>query len=692
MTKEQQASQLSRRRFLSGSAALFGAALLPFEAVLRNLAPPDPTLQRPPARPFNAPQNEGFTRAYLTALDRPHIAPLADLFSPLKDNRAIGFIMYNVTAGQLIATIDPEAALPIASAFKAGVAMYFMASIPPDVWNTVPVQFWRATAPNQVPIAYRDAWRTHRNILRDLYQMIVISDNPATGRVLGYIARHFGSTTPLVGFNDWSHNVVGLSHLSALDRWSFGIPAWASERDARYEGRQANVNYSTVRYANLYTARDLGLYYMWFLDHMPETARFICATLLNIVENNRRANIERLAYDVNGMAFSKNGSLGLVDSPNGVVITDGGLIQHANGTLYAVILLSVGGDYRAVPSIFALSGEVLKGTHNQTIQTYQTTVLSAEEEQRLYEEHLHTVYPDPVTLSSYHYNYAFVRYEGIPAYYRPREDSQIRNPVISTSRFGVHLLMQGAILRFIPLDETWAQLVPDNHHDNIQYRLAATVYVKLRDLWPIAPQHFEDIPYFIASDVTPRQKFLVININSNEMVAVERENVVFKTPVALNELATPRGTFVVINKWASRSMQAWAPGVPFTVFFQRDGYALHGSPWQRWHTTVTQSNLGKRTSAGCVNLPNWIVDLGTYRAPLDELVFRWLGGLQSPHEAILEYPRNAYSGLRIFAVDNWAALRNYPRPLEIAQQNISWDRIISNIEYVPLTAPDSFFA
>jgi lipoprotein-anchoring transpeptidase ErfK/SrfK len=69
---------------------------------------------------------------------------------------------------------------------------------------------------------------------------------------------------------------------------------------------------------------------------------------------------------------------------------------------------------------------------------------------------------------------------------------------------------------------------------------------------------------------------------------------------------TPVGSFRVRNKVPSRHMGYGAltdniyayelPGVPWTMFFHKDGYALHGAYWH--------NNFGTRMSHGCVNMPD----------------------------------------------------------------------------------------
>jgi hypothetical protein len=669
---------ISRRRFLQGMLA---AGLLPLQEKTDTSILGRGLLQTTGA----------FTRQYLDALESPHLALLNDLFYAVSDERTVSFILYDLSHDRLLAAMEPENPLPVASAFKSGVLMMFINLISPLVWNSVPVDYWHIGRINQVPTEYQDAWSQYRAILNDLYDMIVVSDNFATGRVMAYIADWFGSNTPLALFNDWSRDVVGISHLSGLSRWYFAIPDNMSAEDPRFFNRDSNIDHVPVRYHNLMTARDLGLYYTWFLDQMPPEQQLVCGTLLTITLPERQANVEELARKNRGMAFSKNGNLGLDDSPAGIVITDGGIVVHGDGTMYLVSFLSVNAEYQAVPAIFQRADEVLKGYHNETIQANfarnqkETATFD-------YDAFLQNAYPyEGVLVYDDQYNYAFVRREGISVYSQPAEGYEVRNPVISASRFGVHLLMQGALVRYIPVDATWAELIPDDTTDNVKTRLAERVFVKRADLWTISYEHVRPIDYFIDPAISPDQKYVVINVQQRELSLLEVGNVVIKTPIALNLYATPRGSYPIMTRWFARSMQAWAPGVPFTTFFHYEGYALHGAPWQRWEATVNQQNLLTRISAGCVNLPNWMVELGYHKRPLDELVFRWLGGLEHPESEIREFAQGRYGALRVYVVDTYADLLPHSLPIPVARTGVIWDDVIANITYVPLTAPPSFF-
>jgi len=166
---------------------------------------------------------------------------------------------------------------------------------------------------------------------------------------------------------------------------------------------------------------------------------------------------------------------------------------------------------------------------------------------------------------------------------------------------------------------------------------------------------------------------------------------VLKTPVITNPLATVRGSYVTTFRWLSSSMQPWAPGVPFTTYFHEKGYALHGSPWQRWETTVNRVTVKERTSAGCINLPNWTITVGDYTRPADELIFRWLGGISDTSTLRYEYGNSTTITVRVLLVDELDDLYDAPLPNHLARRDINWRKIIRAVTVSRLTAIESYF-
>jgi hypothetical protein len=664
---------VSRRRFLQGAALLAATALLP-------------PAQRLLAAAAIQPQGDHLAD-YLAALETPYAAPLNDHFERVIQSRHVDLLLYDLNSARLVTALAPERPLPVASAFKGPVLIYFVDTVDPAVWSRVPAEYWIATRAEDVPEEFRADWRQHQGILQALYRMVAISDNPATGQVLSYMARAQGRDDPLVMFNDWARERVGVSQLSALSAWNDGVAGDMSPVDRRYLGRGTALAGQVMTFENMMTPRDLGLFYLWMLDHLPPDGLRACREMLSIIHDNRPANLRRLTLDVGGTAYSRNGSL-ITDA--GTIITDAGLMDLNDGRRFLLVVLTLDAP-QLVPGLFEELNHTLRGRYNEIIHNHRYNAVSAEELRETYLAHLRAAYPQQDDNSGGRFRYGFIIPEGVQVYSAPDETRPLRNPIIRSTRFGVHLLMQGALVRFVEVDGDWLELMPDNDRDNVRARLGVRLFVKRADVWPIAPEYSRPIPRLSDQDIGADDKFVAIHLVARELVAFEGAQPVLRVPIVLNPEDTPRGVYIITSKWLARSMQPWAPGVPFTSFFGNQGYALHGSPWQRWMTTVNQGNITGRSSAGCVNLPDWMVRAGDYHRPADELLFRWIGGMENVHERVFDYPSPNYPALRIFSVDYAHNLRTYHRPDGLVRAGASWDAALEASAALPLQAPDSFF-
>lgn len=629
---------------------------------------------------------------FLTALETPYTAPMNEHFEALTYGHTIGLVLYDLKNSRLMAALQSEKLLPVASAFKSGVLLYFIDQVDADVWGGVPVEFWDASSTEDMPEDYHESFKKHRAILRTLYQMIVLSDNVATGTVLAYVAKLKNRTDATTAFNEWSQTVVGTSQLSGLGSWENGLETDVSFVDNRYTDNQTSINSQLVTLSNMMTPRDLGLYYAWMLTHLSDEALTVCKNLLSVIYTNRGANLERLSQQFDGVSYSKNGSL-LTNA--GYVVSDAGIIDLPDGRQYLLIVQSItpeGTVLSIVPDLFEDLYKVLSGQYDELLHNRHYEGITPEELRAIYLAHLQEAYTERADASDQlgTYRYGFIIPEGVNVYSSPNESDKLHNPIIKSTRFGVHLLMQGALVRYVDVDNNWVELKPDDARDNVQSRLGVRVFVKKEDVWSISLNYAEPIPYLI-NDVPAEDKYIVINVSARELVAFEGATPILHVPIVLNPDATPRGAQVITSKWFARSMQPWAPGVPFTSFFGKEGFAIHGSPWQRWQSTVNQETILGRTSAGCVNIPDWMITVGDYTRPADELIFRWIGGMENQRENVFDYPTPNLPALRIFAVDYLHNLNNYYMPQNLVDQGITWDGVAQAIESIPLQAPDSFF-
>ncbi len=663
---------VSRRQFLK-AAALFAAAATAPQLPIKL------TAQEDAARNILA--------EYLTAMETPFVAPLNVYMERIIGSENVSLLLYDINTGQLLTGLRPENPLPVASAFKAALPMWFVDTVEREVWNSVPVQYWDANAASEVPEEFRDAWRSHSAVLRDLYRALVFSNNPTTGTTMAYIAEASGSNDALIAFNDWAANRVGMSQISGLSSWSEGVPADMTSTDERFTERGTNIGGQLHTFENMLTARDIGLFYAWMLTELDAEQQAVCKALLSTIHNNRGANLERLAMANEGVSFSKNGSL---ETSAGYVVTDAGIISLPDNREYVLVMLSLGAPLTIQP-LFEELDATLRGKYNEILHNRHVSYVTTEELLEDYLAHLRVAYPQQNDLANTAIQYGFILPAGVKVYRRPDEDTELHNPIIKSTRFGIHLLMQGALVRYTEIDNEWVELIPDDDRDNVRERLGTQVFVKKSDVWRISPDHAQPISHLVDTSIQPQEKYVVIDLVALELHAFEGPAHVLRVPIVLNTEFTPRGAQVITSKWFARSMQPWAPGVPFTCFFGSEGFALHGSPWQRWSTTVNTTTISGRSSAGCVNVPNWMVTAGNYTRPADELLFRWIGGMANPTDGVYEFPTEDFPALRIYNVDYPHHLHGYVRPEGMINHNLVWDDVIAMMEAAPLQAPNSFF-
>jgi hypothetical protein len=140
--------------------------------------------------------------------------------------------------------------------------------------------------------------------------------------------------------------------------------------------------------------------------------------------------------------------------------------------------------------------------------------------------------------------------------------------------------------------------------------LKVNYYVPAVVLNPIPPETYNSL----AGEKARDEKRIEIDLRRQILTAYENELVVLHTKVSTGKprpgdakdkpTTTPVGSFRIRNKLPSRHMGYGAltddifayelPGVPWTMLFHKDGYALHGAYWH--------NNFGTRMSHGCVNM------------------------------------------------------------------------------------------
>lgn len=102
-------------------------------------------------------------------------------------------------------------------------------------------------------------------------------------------------------------------------------------------------------------------------------------------------------------------------------------------------------------------------------------------------------------------------------------------------------------------------------------------------------------------------KRIVVSRTKQMLYAYDGDDLFMEEPIStgIEFTPTPLGKFKIYRKTPSRYMQGPIvglteqyydlPGVPWDLYFSRDGDVIHGT---YWHT-----NFGRRSSNGCVNLP-----------------------------------------------------------------------------------------
>jgi lipoprotein-anchoring transpeptidase ErfK/SrfK len=111
---------------------------------------------------------------------------------------------------------------------------------------------------------------------------------------------------------------------------------------------------------------------------------------------------------------------------------------------------------------------------------------------------------------------------------------------------------------------------------------------------------------YIKNVTATTTKRIVVDISQEMLYAYEGDTLFMKEPIStgLEFTPTPHGTFTVYKMTPSRYMQGPLPGVssqkydlpgvPWNLYFTKDGAVIHGAYWH--------NSFGKPWSHGCVNL------------------------------------------------------------------------------------------
>ena len=135
---------------------------------------------------------------------------------------------------------------------------------------------------------------------------------------------------------------------------------------------------------------------------------------------------------------------------------------------------------------------------------------------------------------------------------------------------------------------------------------------RVRGAWWVAAEYvrtFQD-EGLVASNAglnAASTKRIVIDVSQEKLTAYDGTTVVMQQDISagLEDTPTPLGTFWVYRKTPDSYMQGPIeglsdqyydlPGVPWDLYFTKDGGAIHGAYWH--------NHFGQEWSHGCVNLP-----------------------------------------------------------------------------------------
>lgn len=572
--------------------------------------------------------------------------------------------------------INHEELYPVASAFKAFLVLYYFLNTPKEEWAY--------TEPNDT-----------------IYRVAVYSNNTQTGVALDDIAeRVAGDGNPIEKFNDFLLDFIGMEQ--GLFSWKWPGSPTVGFVDMRFEptnDREVHVRSLAERIENVSTAADMAKGWdfiitaernpLWSNNHFRES---ILATreLLSIPALDYRSPIE-LAL-LTGY-IGKDGTLPQGTISLGRVINDAGIIPVKDGN-YLVSFMSTGeAEYTIQPAI----GQVIDSIRRYQNYLNPPTVITAPSE--------------PIHRGQY--NYGFARTQQTKLYSAPDVLApEVTNPVRLNSIFGTRYVMEGSLIRFWPINEEWGRIVKDEHTDDVfsftdwsfgfedanwsawDITSPNEVYIRIADLQVISYERFAPIR-LVTDQPEGTSKFILLDVPRRKLTLFEGIIPILKTPIVLNIQQTPRGRFYIHRMFPARNMPHY-PGVPYTNFLHDgvnlddEGYAIHGAPWHLWNQTVNERETLRRFSHGCINVPNWEMQVGDYNLPVDEFVFRWIAGFPNPGKETWYLPGD--NTVRVISGNNlYEEVNKYTVFDSLRANGQKWDDVLRALDNKIVDAPDIFF-
>lgn len=237
----------------------------------------------------------------------------------------------------------------VASAFKGPVALYFFENTDPTIWKSVPVRYWAELNELVVPDAYDAAWRQNHWLLRDVYKMLVESDNDSTGNILDYVYREMGKPTGnvIVAFNNWSKAAVGIGDQSGLNAWLSGrsyctyLPHCT---DPRYGQLRRHYRDQDIVLGNSYSPRDLVAFYVRLATVGRTMGYYDTAMEILSIRLPYPSLTKQYAVAKGLSVATKEGFVApySYQSSGWWVTTDAGIFTTPDGRQYAVAFMALG--------------------------------------------------------------------------------------------------------------------------------------------------------------------------------------------------------------------------------------------------------------------------------------------------------------------------------------------------------------
>jgi len=198
-----------------------------------------------------------------------------------------------------------------------------------------------------------------------MYQMLVYSENDATGNILGYVYDAMGkpAKNAIIAFNNWSVATIGIGAQSGLNAWLAGRSSCVHGCvDARYGQLILYYRDQGITLGNSYSPRDLATFYVHLATYGRQAGYYDTAMELLSIRRANPSMTKTYAFAKGIGVASKDGFIApyIPDSNGWYVSTDAGIFTLPNGQQYAVAFMALGSGDLLEPIIDAVSDELIQ--------------------------------------------------------------------------------------------------------------------------------------------------------------------------------------------------------------------------------------------------------------------------------------------------------------------------------------------